>query len=112
VFAVHFTVTAGQFVYAAMPFPRALASAPSAPNANFIPSAGAPTASCPGTAANPLAAAGQLCAYSNGCGNNTLQCFAGGTGCGGTMTSGAFLSLQATAAGIINCFGSWAVTAP
>jgi hypothetical protein len=111
VFAVHDTAPGAGFIYAILPFPRKLASAPSAPNANFIIGA-TPTANCPGSVANPQAAAGQLCAYTNGCGNTTLQCFAGGTGCGSGMTSSAFISLSITGAGTVNCFGSWALTAP
>jgi hypothetical protein len=100
----------GQFGYAPLSFPLPLTNPAASPNANFI--TGAPTTNCPGSAASPQAAVGQLCAYTTTC-NATLQCFAVDGGfCGSVVTRGATLSLQSTAAGTVNCFGSWAVTSP
>jgi hypothetical protein len=112
VWGVWFNATAAsQFGYAPFSFPLPLTNTPAAPNANFI--TGAPTTNCPGTVANPQAAAGQLCAYASLCSNATLQCFAGNGGfCSTGATRGAQLSLESAAAGAVNCFGSWAVTAP
>jgi len=109
---VWFNATAGsQFGYALIAYKTKLASSPAAPNTNFIVGT-ATTTNCPGSVANPTAAPGQLCAYTNGCSNATLQCFAGRGSCGGILTSDVFLSIESSAAGIVNCFGTWAVTAP
>lgn len=111
IWGVWFNATGvNNFGYPTISFPLPLASAAASPNANFI--TGTPTTNCPGSAASPSAAAGQLCAYASWCQNATLQCFADGTGCSTTATTGATLSLQSVGAGIVNCFGTWAVTAP
>lgn len=109
------TTAAGQFAFPSTSFPHRLAAAPAAPLVNIIGvGGGAATANCPGTAANPLAAAGQLCVYSQHCTNGTFQCIAGGGAfiCGVSDPFGFFISLSSTAAGAVTCAGTWAVTAP
>jgi hypothetical protein len=106
--------TVGEFFMASFSFPNRLASAPSAPAANFIPSGGAPTANCPGSAANPTALAGNLCVYELTAVNRTYACLFGTSSgsCASLPTFGAGIAFSATAAGRSLSYGSWAVTAP
>ena len=105
---------AGQYVWTAFTFPLMMASAPAAPGANFIPEGGASTANCPGTHANPQAAAGQLCVYATACENATFLTI------GSTANNlpnaadpyGALLLMRSSAAGQVICIGTWAATAP
>ena len=103
---------ANQYVWTAFSFPLMLASAPAAPDANFI--TGASTANCPGTHSNPQAAAGQLCVYATSCANANLQCIGpGSTGfCDSADPYGAYIYWQTAGAGQVYCYGTWAVTAP
>jgi hypothetical protein len=102
----------GQYVWTAFSFPLTLASAPNAPNANFI--TGASTTNCPGTHSNPQAAAGQLCVYETSCSNANLQCIGPGSAgsCGSADPYGAYIWWTTAAAGQVYCYGTWAVTAP
>jgi hypothetical protein len=88
---------------------------PSAPTAHFIAAGSGSTANCPGTAANPQAAAGHLCVYEQS-GTNVKARFIVP---GGTLFAldtadpfGAAVLITALAAGETGSFGSWAVTAP
>jgi hypothetical protein len=87
----------------------------SAPNANIIEAGGAPTANCPGSSANPLAAPGQLCIYETLAMNVGSRCVAS-TGasyaCGAADAHGAGVAVQAAGAGRLVSVGAWAVTAP
>jgi hypothetical protein len=88
---------------------------PSAPGVNFVPQGGGSTANCPGTAANPQAAAGQLCVYESG-GTNVKSLIICTTGrsffCGEADPFGTTVLISATDAGETGSFGSWAVTVP
>jgi hypothetical protein len=109
-----FGTAAGADMWGAITFPQRLASAPAAPDANFIAPGGASTTNCPGSVANPQAATGQLCLYARTCTRATFQCiFAGSTGsCTTADAHGAGLWLTSSAAGDAFCYGTWAVTAP
>jgi hypothetical protein len=109
------STAAGDFYSTAFTFQVPLASGAAAPAANFIASGGAATANCPGTAANPLALAGQLCLYeSTGNSNRTLSClFRLSTfTCSTSDTFGGAVALFSVAAGTSYSSGTWAVTAP
>jgi hypothetical protein len=88
---------------------------PSAPAVNVVGQGGASTPNCPGTAANPQAAAGQLCVYVSG-GTNVSALIICTTGrsffCGEADPFGTTVLIEATAAGETGSFGSWAVTVP
>lgn len=101
-------------IWGAITFPLPLASAPGAALANFIPVAGASTTNCPGTVANPQAAAGQVCVYAKSCAKAAISClFKGSTGgCGSADAYGVGLWLNSNAVGDAFCYGTWAVTAP
>jgi hypothetical protein len=105
---------AGHFVWTALTFPLELASAPAAPNANFVEFGEPSTSSCPGTNANPQAAPGQLCVYATNCSNAAIQCIGPGSAgsCGTADPYGAYLYWTTTGAGEVFCYGTWAVTAP
>jgi Collagen triple helix repeat (20 copies) len=85
------------------------------PTANLIGVGGAATAACPGNAATPEAAPGNLCVYQKIVTNIGFTCIAN-TGttylCGNAEKYGATVFTTATAAGIAQNVGSWAVTAP
>jgi hypothetical protein len=93
-------------------FGRTLATAPMAPLANVILLGGAPTGHCPGTAINPQAAVGHICAYETGRNNvGILAFYDGATGTLHTANpSGVSLITAATAVGNVSTFGRWAVT--
>lgn len=94
---------------AAITFPFPLAAAPKV-EWIFAPSKG-PDANCPGSAANPEAAAGYLCLYESADDNVSSYCST--SACGTTaFTYGALPSLAATNAVRTTSVGSWAVTAP
>jgi hypothetical protein len=88
----------------------------SAPTATVLAAGASPTAACPGTAAAPAAAAGQLCIYegfNNGnVGVPLFQDPVNGTTGSTVRAFGASLVDQATASGAFTDSGSWAVTAP
>lgn len=86
-----------------------------APTAHFLAVGDPATATCPGTAAAPTAAAGHLCIYEGA--NNNLSSVAFQdpvTTATGTIVRpyGAVLIGAATAAGAFISSGGWAVTAP
>jgi hypothetical protein len=94
-------------------FPFPLASAPSAPSANFIPSGGSPTTNCPGSATNPQALPGNLCVYEGSGSNRTFSVFfRTSTGLIGTDVFGSGIDFFSGAAGRTFSYGTWAVTAP
>jgi hypothetical protein len=98
----------------ALTYQSPLETAPSAPAVNFIPLAGAPTVSCPGTAANPQALAGNLCVYEALQANRTFNCMvsAGTQACNSSDTFGAGLVFTSNGFGVAASAGTWAVTAP
>ncbi len=106
---------AGDLLYlATFSFVTPLAAAPAAPGVNFIPSGGPPTASCPGTAANPQAASGNLCVYEAFGSNRAFVCIVNtATGiCDSSSAFGAAVGLRTAGAGSSFSYGSWAVTMP
>jgi hypothetical protein len=106
------TATAGtDYATGAISFGIPLSAAP-APS--VIPSGGTPTASCPGSLADPQALAGRLCLYE---GPNTNRSVLGVgdpvTDSGGAANKfGVRINLFAAAEGLFHTSGTWAVTAP
>jgi hypothetical protein len=87
----------------------------SAPAPHFVFDGAAPTATCPGTAAAPTAARGQLCVYQNaGSTNvNTVALHAPGSNDDSTASAfGTVVVIDSAAGGPVQSSGSWAVTAP
>ncbi len=100
---------------AAISFPIPLASVPTFEVAtNYIPSNESPTAQCPGTAANPKAASGNLCVYAGEDEEHTVEfkkaLNPGGEGVEGPGKTGVVLLFFGGNIGY--AYGSWAVTAP
>jgi len=86
-----------------------------APVANLVLQGATPPAACPGTAADPAAAPGNLCVYESFQANRGGACIAkvgSGYVCGATDPYGTSLFMTATAVGTITSVGTWAVTAP
>jgi hypothetical protein len=103
-----FTATAGgQFFETHISFVYPLATAPTA---HFIAFGGTPPAECPGTAANPQAAAGHVCVYEDNAGNSTSTLVCSSGGCPGADKYGAQLRTNSAAAGGVWTRGTWAVT--
>jgi hypothetical protein len=102
------TASGAETNFANITFQERLASAPAG---NFRAAGSAPTANCPGTAANPTAAAGQLCVYEGGNVTNPFLCFFTSTnGCGAPAAFGSNMAFSSSATGY--SIGTWAVTAP
>ncbi len=97
-------------------FGETLAVAPTAIAANFIQEGGAPTANCPGSAANPQAAPGHLCVYeqlgSNVAADRCVVRMGGNFNCNTADRHGAAVFVESVAAGNMASQGSWAVTIP
>jgi hypothetical protein len=90
------------------------ASLPTAPAVTFIPKGGAAMPTCPGSAANPKAAPGQLCVY-EGSGFNAKgqRVFKPSTLDGDAADRfGAGVIVAANGQGAVASTGTWAVTAP
>jgi hypothetical protein len=101
---------AGQYFLVSVSFPQRLASPLPA---NYQAVAAAPTAYCPGTSANPQAAAGEVCVYATGCDALLASCLSGpGTSSCGADVYGVLIPLATTGSGASLCYGTWAVTAP
>lgn len=101
--------TAGgqNFAASAATFPIPL---PSAPTAHYVTS---PTASCPGSAAHPLAAPGNLCVYQEGSENVSAVTIFKDAGPGTGADRWGFSAVPMSASsGPGAVWGSWAVTAP
>jgi hypothetical protein len=87
---------------------------PSVPTVHLLPVGSPPTATCPGSVTNPQATPGSLCVYQNAIENSTnfaicnQDCIPNPS----AERDGALLYLHSTAAGRVDAFGSWAVTAP
>jgi hypothetical protein len=100
------TLSAGYHPVVPLSFPFPLATAPTM---NVIAVGGASTAACPGTAANPQAAAGNLCVYqSRNDGNLAIQALA-------EVNSGRYgadLYFPIATDKDYEYLGTWAVTAP
>ena len=87
----------------------------SAPTAHFIDAGATPPAACPGTAAQPEAAPGNLCIYEAVSSNVAARTFQDPLtlSTGSVVRAwGAELGAVSAAAGIFYTVGSWAVTAP
>jgi len=113
-YAIDFPASAAnQEGTSAITFPIPLATAPTA---NVIAAGGSPTTNCPGSSANPEAAAGQFCVYETQGVNVSSRCIAGVAGswvCGTAATFGASVWVTSTAGGSRTVsIGTWAVTAP
>jgi len=100
----------GQYFLASISFPQK----PSGPlPANYLPVGAAPGPNCPGTAADPQAAAGQVCVYARGCDAVLAYCLFGpGSSSCGADVNGVLIPLSTTGPGPSLCSGTWAVTAP
>jgi hypothetical protein len=110
-FAVRGTAAAGgEESVAAISFGFSLTAAPIP---NFVFAGAASTTACPGTAAAPTAAPGQLCIYEASTLNTTTRGeFDAVSGNDNTTTTfGAAVFADSTAAGAYRTRGSWAVTA-
>ena len=87
-----------------------------APAPHMLQAGSPPSAECPGTAADPQAAAGHLCVYESGSGNvaeaGVCNPASGGCSIGSANTQGAAVYAYATAAGQAYEMGTWAATAP
>jgi hypothetical protein len=101
----------GDFAAGSITFAFPLASAPTA---HIIKAGAASTAACPGSVSDPQASPGNFCLYEKVADNVSFL----GVGDPTTDTGGAFsrfggnVNLDATAAGLFDGEGSWAVTAP
>lgn len=81
-----------------------------APTVNYLNVGAAPTAACPGTAAAPDAAPGNLCLYERQNINvGSRFIFNAGTGGPGASVYGASMYVDSAAAGDTFVYGSWAV---
>jgi hypothetical protein len=81
-----------------------------APGVNYLNAGAAPTANCPGTAAAPNAAPGQLCVYEVSSTNaNQRLIWNAATGAVGASVYGAIVHVSATAVGETVVFGTWAL---
>jgi len=77
---------------------------------HYMPKGGEPTEECPGTAAEPAAASGNLCLYIAELSSEPPFVFAINTEGGGTEAGKGGVVVQFS--GTTNGFGPWAVTAP
>ena len=115
-YAIEYTATAiNQDGTDSISFAFPLSADPSAEAANFIPEGGSPTAACPGTSANPEAAAGQICIYESYGSNVHFRCIATSAGeysCDKASQYGATVFIESSGAGRTTSVGTWAVTAP
>jgi hypothetical protein len=96
---------AGQYASGSISFLYPLAAAATS---NFIPAGTSPPAGCPGTVANPQAAAGVLCVYEQASSNAGTKGIDPGSG--QPVKYGAGLYVASAAAGVFFSDGSWAVT--
>jgi hypothetical protein len=113
-YAIDYVAAAGGAAQrASIPFIFTLASAPTT---NLLAPAAASTAACPGSAANPEAAPGNLCVYQALRSNVSSDCIAELTSapsnCNLSDKFGTGVFTTAAAAGRVENRGSWAVTAP
>jgi hypothetical protein len=86
---------------------------PSVPADHYLPPGAASTAECPGSAANPQAAPGHLCVYSESRAN--VQTTYSGDGMNFDKKDRYGFAINVTSSGTASVFydvGSWAVTAP
>jgi hypothetical protein len=90
-----------------------------APTPHFLVAGAIPTADCPGSPANPQAAAGHLCVYeaqevnvNSACIFNTSQHTCTPAGTPAPDSFGAAILIFANASGNTRSYGSWAVTVP
>ena len=97
------------FVGAVISFPFPLASAPTR---NYRPIGSLPNAACPGTAANPQAAPGNLCAYETVNGTSSAAFFDNSVEEGARRFGDGIAVSQSGGTGNVDLIGTWAVTAP
>jgi hypothetical protein len=89
------------------PFPLA-----SPPIQNYMPIGASPNAACPGTAANPKAAPGNLCAYETVNGTGSAAFFDGSVESSISKFGSGIAAFMNGGTGNEDLIGSWAVTAP
>jgi|SRR5215218_7182015 len=88
------------------------AQLPTAPPRTIVMNPPGPT-QCPGTVADPKAAAGHFCIYvGDRTGIGTLDTLIDGGQIGGTTRQGAGVFVVSNTTGVFGARGSWAVTAP
>jgi hypothetical protein len=98
--------------YASIVFPRPLPAGLPSSAVHIIPVGGAPTATCPGSFSNPLAAPGNLCLYERVRSNVSLVLTFTSAGPGGTSRNGMTIALSSLVAGNFGIYGQWVVTVP
>ncbi len=113
-YGVWYAATApNQVGFASFSFGASLAAAPS--SLNFMEFGRAPSQRCPGSAADPQAAAGNLCVYEESFSNAGARCIALRPDCSyslGQLRLGAGVWVASAALGVTRSAGTWAVTAP
>jgi prepilin-type processing-associated H-X9-DG protein len=97
------------FIGTVISFPFPLASAPTR---NYRPIGSLPNAACPGTAGNPQAAPGNLCAYETVNGTGNVAFFDNSVEEGLRRFGDGIAVFQSGGTGNVDLIGSWAVTAP
>jgi Collagen triple helix repeat (20 copies) len=101
----------------AVSFPIPLSAGLNKEHVFFVENAGEDPTECPGTAASPMAASGDLCVYSLGALTNPvvsghpIQVPSAGFNTPGAGTTGALIYLEPIAAEVGTVYGTWAVAA-
>ena len=105
---------AGSLAYTSISFPRPLAAALPSTAVNVVSFGSAPTANCPGSVADPIAAPGQLCFYERvrvGVATLTVLSVISGSA-GGANPNGATMLITSSGIGNFGLYGRWVVTVP
>lgn len=114
-YATGATALGSAFTVHGVAFPRLLPTAPTAVDANVVRMGQPPTAACPGSAANLIAAPGQLCLYEQ-VGVNLFHVGVARSNptwlCGFADRSGFSVVAYPAASGDFWSVGAWAVTVP
>ncbi|HEY5815677.1 MAG TPA: hypothetical protein VIS95_04990 [Solirubrobacterales bacterium] len=97
------------YISAQISFPYPLASAPTR---NYRPIGSVPNAACPGTASNPQAAPGNLCAYEVENGTTNAAFFDNAVPANIRRFGDGLAVEQNGGTGNVDLIGTWAVTAP
>jgi hypothetical protein len=108
------TAAAGNSLgYTSIGFPRPLTAGLPPSAVTIVTFGSAPTASCPGSVTNPLAAPGQLCFYERVRTNiSNVLAFSSATAATGTSAHGVTMAVSSTGAGSFGLYGRWVVTVP
>lgn len=107
-------VAAGSLIYGSIAFPRPLAAGLAPAAVHVMTSGAAPTAACPGSVTNPVAAPGNLCFYERiraGVAAVTVLNVVTGAA-GGSSAHGATMLLTSSGTGNFGLYGRWVVTVP